>query len=282
MYPTNTRDSKLNKENRKKNKGKEKAKLHKEKPRTEYIKSQEMVYQTGAKSIMKARKKRYRKKRYGKNSKAMVKIAKSVYMQQTKKLAELKYWDDSILATGVDYFATNTMLPMLRLTGASPFSTGTGPTNYIGEYVTPTSIQIRYSIYNAGASTSLHTVRIIVFQWHDDFFGPSISNILTYGSGTAAATISPYSMAYSEKYSIVYDELIDLSGQLSGNSDSTAAGEIFIKPLSIKAPNLKRQCKIPNGASTVQDGYYCMVVSNISGALSPLIDIAWRVRFYDY
>lgn len=215
--------------------------------------------------------KKYRKT-YQKKS-GMEKAARKAVKQAIHAEIEDKIWDGSVALAGANVDYTGVVYGMFSdVPTASTIVQGANISQYIGQKVTPTSIEIRYCWINTLADTT-NLCTVIVFQSIGSFAptGGVMTNVLQ-STANFSAPLSPLDLSYDNRFRVLYRKVVDLS---------QSGQDIVQHTVFIKRKNL-RQVHFSDGAGSYESqGLYIGFISDSSVAVHPLVRCQWRIRYED-
>lgn len=195
----------------------------------------------------------------------MKRVARKEVKAALKKNLELKTWD------GIVAISPSTLVPWIQpltTTATGPPITiqqGIGRSSYIGDTITPKSLDFRYTMTNADVS---NMVRIIIVQ--NLAGGVPILGTLLQFTGTVSAIISPYQHSYRETYRVLYDRVIVLNP-----TDKLQA--VVKKRIPIRNP-----IHFTDAVGTLASGgLYGIAISDSSVSPDPAGLLVWRLTYTD-
>jgi hypothetical protein len=196
---------------------------------------------------------------------------RQVARQEAKKIiirqAESKMWDGATpFPTTVSCFGDVWNL-LEDPSGGTIMTQGTGLTQYIGESITPSHIVIRW---NAKASDSYNTIRILVFQVKNDW--TPIAPIILQSTGNIRTPLSALDTDSMARMRILYDTMFTVNAA----GPEARSGRITLPMKKIR----KVTFEDPNG--NYEDGGLWMVVyTDSTGSPDPDFNAYWRVYYKD-
>jgi len=192
-------------------------------------------------------------------------------------IQEVKYTDANF-ALNPTFTGTNCNLTVAAQRGQGGYN------NFIGNTITPKSLEIRWTIigctYSAFlASDAYNTTRVIVHQWMDADV-PLSADILQY-SGDGWAPYSPYQIESLKKMRVLKDfHKVTYSANCEGTSTNSTSTCVSGK-IVIPGSKLRPLTFAPTTNTCINGNIYLYVASDSGTPPSPGIIFNSRLTFYD-
>lgn len=130
-----------------------------------------------------------------------------------------------------------------------------------GDKITPTSLSVRYSIYNTGTAATSPTeidYRVIIFRWRpDDTSGAPIASNIMATTGNLYAALSEYIHDQRSNFEVLYDRMH--LGVLS------VLGAGANRPFHAKVKVNSRSIKYLAGGTAGLDNLYILFITDNNG-----------------
>lgn len=223
----------------------------------------------------------------------MVKRKQRLFNSRTQPLKKTRQLPPIFMRSNQDYKVTDTATTnaSVNITG-SPISLvanlsrgSAGLNNFLGNVITPISLQLRYSVIGAESSSLIplgpdtyNNTRIIVFQWFSQTVPAPLDIIMNTGS--AGAPFSAIQINNTSKIRVLHDKMI--TTYLNNFDGTTTTSTAQTGKCYIKAKRMEPMTFATNASSISENGnIFIFYISDSSVAPSPTITWYSRLTFTD-
>lgn len=200
--------------------------------------------------------------------KEFVKLARQQALAVFKTQVEEKYIDTASTGISVDYTGSLGLFTMP--------SAGTGVSGRVGDVITITRLEFKYSIVIADTT---NLVRVVLFKWNNDdaSFTPGVTDIIQGGDNTTAyAALFRYSWDHSraKDFEILYDKCHQLTSQ--GEQAQVHQVQLWGKGLGSNS-----KIQLNSGATTGLGRYGLLYISDSAAVSHPTLIYTCRLTYTD-
>jgi hypothetical protein len=202
------------------------------------------------------------------------KVARREAYKAINKKTETKYVDGIVTGAITATSATGTLLSLHGTYGTGSFvamTQGTDFNQYIGQWIKPTWLKIRYAF---DLADNANIVSVIVVQAKGSWVnGGTMASIYdTVTAGTTTAPFGDLNSAFSTRFRVLYRRQHNLNA---------AANDVIMGKIRI-SPRQLRKLNFSDNAGAVESGHIMLGCISDSTAVShPSLRCKWRLYFKD-